>query len=312
LAPAADAAKSAAHLGVEALMTAFLQQIVSGIATGAIYASLALALVLIYRAMDVANFAQGEMATFSTFISYSLIEYLHLDFWVAFVITVLLSFALAVVIERLLVRPFEGQSVLTLVIVTLGLFTIINGVTGLIWGYVFKSYRGAFPTEPVVFGGLYINVQDLGILGVVLVMLVLLYLFFSRTKAGLAMRAASLYPDSSRLLGVRVGWMLALGWGLAAAVGAVSGMLVAPIIYLDPNMMQSILLFAFVAAVLGGIESPLGAVVGGILVGVVMALVGTYIPGGQDLRLAFGLIVIVIVLLVRPAGLFGRAAVRRV
>jgi branched-chain amino acid transport system permease protein len=312
LAPAADAAKYAAHLGVEALMTAFLQQIVSGIATGAIYASLALALVLIYRAMDVANFAQGEMATFSTFISYSLIEYLHLDFWVAFVITVLLSFALAVVIERLLVRPFEGQSVLTLVIVTLGLFTIINGVTGLIWGYVFKSYRGAFPTEPVVFGGLYINVQDLGILGVVLVMLVLLYLFFSRTKAGLAMRAASLYPDSSRLLGVRVGWMLALGWGLAAAVGAVSGMLVAPIIYLDPNMMQSILLFAFVAAVLGGIESPLGAVVGGILVGVVMALVGTYIPGGQDLRLAFGLIVIVIVLLVRPAGLFGRAAVRRV
>lgn len=293
-------------------MTAFLQQIVSGIATGGIYASLALALVLIYRAMDVANFAQGEMATFSTFISYSLIEYLHLDFWVAFVITVLVSFALGVVIERLLVRPFEGQPVLTLVIVTLGLFTIINGVTGLIWGYVFKSYRGAFPTEPVVFGGLYVNVQDLGILSVVLVMLLVLYLFFSRTKAGLAMRAASLYPDSSRLLGVRVGWMLALGWGLAAAVGAVSGMLVAPVIYLDPNMMQSILLFAFVAAVLGGIESPLGAVVGGIVIGIVMALVGTYIPGGQDLRLAFGLVVIVIVLLVRPAGLFGRAAVRRV
>jgi branched-chain amino acid transport system permease protein len=293
-------------------MTAFLQQIVSGIATGAIYASLALALVLIYRAMDVANFAQGEMATFSTFISYSLIEYLHLDFWVAFVITVFVSFALGVVIERLMVRPFEGQPVLTLVIVTLGLFTIINGVTGLIWGYVFKSYRGAFPTEPVVFGGLYLNIQDLGILAVVLVVLLILYLFFSRTKAGLAMRAASLYPESSRLLGVRVSWMLALGWGLASAVGAVSGMLVAPIIFLDPNMMQSILLFAFVAAVLGGIESPLGAVVGGLLVGVVMALVGTYIPGGQDLRLAFGLIVIVLVLLVRPAGLFGRAAVRRV
>lgn len=293
-------------------MTAFVQQIVSGIATGAIYASLALALVLIYRAMDVANFAQGEMATFSTFISYSLIEYFHIDFWIAFVITVLLSFALGVVIERLVVKPFEGQPVLTLVIVTLGLFTIINGLTGLIWGYVFKSYRGAFPTEPVVFGGLYINVQDLGILGVVLVMLLVLYLFFSRTKAGLAMRAASLYPDSSRLLGVRVGWMLALGWGLAAAVGAVSGMLVAPVIFLDPNMMQSILLFAFAAAVLGGIESPLGAVVGGLAIGVVMALVGTYIPGGQDLRLAFGLIVIVIVILVRPAGLFGRVTVRRV
>src|SRR5579859_6908100 len=293
-------------------MTAFLQQIVSGIATGAIYASLALALVLIYRAMDVANFAQGEMATFSTFISYSLIEYLHLDFWIAFVITVLLSFGLGILIERIVVRPFEGKPVLTLVIVTLALFTIINGLTGLIWGYIFKSYAGAFPTVPVVFGGLYLNVQDVGILGVVLVTLALIYLFFSRTKAGLAMRAASLYPDSSRLLGVRVGWMLALGWGLAASVGAVSGMLVAPIIFLDPNMMQSILLFAFAAAVLGGIESPLGAVVGGLAFGVLMALVGTYIPGGQDLRLAFGLVVIVIVLLVRPSGLFGRAAVRRV
>jgi branched-chain amino acid transport system permease protein len=293
-------------------MTAFLQQVVSGIATGCIYASLALALVLIYRAMDLANFAQGEMATFSTFISYSLIEYGHLDFWTAFVITILLSFALGVGIERLVIRPFEGTPVLTLLIVTLGLFTVINGVMGLVWGYVFKSYRGGFPSEPVVFGGLYINVQDIGVLGVVLVMLLLLYLFFSRTKAGLAMRAASLYPDSSRLLGVRVGWMLALGWGLASAVGAVSGMLVAPIIFLDPNMMQAILLFAFAAAVLGGIESPVGAVVGGITIGVLMALLGTYVPGGQDLRLAFGLVVIVVVLLVRPAGLFGRATVRRV
>ena len=293
-------------------MLAFVQQVISGIATGCIYASLALALVLIYRAIGVANFAQGEMATFSTFISYSLIEYAHLNFWTAFVITVVLSFGLGVAIERVLIRPFEGAPVLTLLIVTLGLFTAINGITGLIWGYVFKSYRGAFPSEPVQFGGLYINVQDIGVLGVVLVMLLLLYLFFARTRAGLAMRAASLYPESSRLLGVRVGWMLALGWGLAAAVGAVSGMMVAPVIYLDPNMMQSILLFAFAAAVLGGIESPVGAVVGGLLIGVVMALTGTYIPGGQDLRLAFGLIVIVVVLLVRPAGLFGRAVVRRV
>jgi branched-chain amino acid transport system permease protein len=293
-------------------MLAFIQQVVSGIATGCIYASLALALVLIYRAIGVANFAQGEMATFSTFISYSLIEYAHLNFWTAFVITIVISFGLGVAIERVLIRPFERAPVLTLLIVTLGLFTAINGITGLIWGYVFKTYRGAFPSEPVQFSGLYINVQDIGVLGVVLVMLLLLYLFFARTRAGLAMRAASLYPESSRLLGVRVGWMLALGWGLAAAVGAVSGMMVAPVIYLDPNMMQSILLFAFAAAVLGGIESPVGAVVGGLVIGVVMALTGTYIPGGQDLRLAFGLIVIVVVLLVRPAGLFGRTVVRRV
>src|ERR1700694_5186589 len=204
-------------------MTAFLQQVISGIATGCIYASLALALVLIYRAMDLANFAQGEMATFSTFISYSLIEYWHVDFWPAFVIPSVLAFALGIGIQRLVIRPFEGRPVLTLLIVTLGLFTMFNGITGQIWGYVFKTYRGGFPSEPVIFGGLYINVQDIGVLGVVLVMLLLLYLFFSRTKAGLAMRAASLYPDSSRLLGVRVGWMLTLGSGPAAAGGAGSG-----------------------------------------------------------------------------------------
>src|SRR3982074_1142808 len=134
-------------------MTAFLQQVISGVATGCIYASLALALVLIYRAMDVANFAQGEMATFSTFLSYSLIEYAHLDFWIAFALTIVISFGLGVAIERVVIRPFEGKPVLTLLIVTLGLFTAFNGVTGLIWGYVFKSYRGGFPSEPVVFGG---------------------------------------------------------------------------------------------------------------------------------------------------------------
>ena len=289
-----------------------IQQIVSGIAFGGVYASLALALVLIYRAMDVANFAQGEMAMFSTFIAYTLLIAFHLPYFVVFPLTVAIAFAGGVLIERVIVRPFEGKPVLTLVIVTIALFFTINGLAGLIWGYILKDFPSPFPVEPIVFAGVYIGQQDLGVLAVVLVMLAIVFAFFRYTKIGLGMRAAALYPESSQLVGVRVSWMLALGWGLAAAVGAAAGMMIAPITFLDPNFMQSILLFAFAGAVLGGIESPLGAVIGGLLVGVLLALVGTYLPAGQNLRIPFALVVIVAVLLIRPAGLIGRATVKRV
>ena len=309
--------------------TAFLQQIVAGVADGAVYASLALALVLIYRAMDVANFAQGEMAMFSTFLAYALfggdfgllgaklgLNGLHLAFpgafWVAFGIAVVASFAAGVVIERVLIRPFENAPLLTLVIVTLGLFFIVNGLAGFNWGYVFKTFCCPFPQNSVQFGGVYIGIQDVGIIGVTLVVLIAMAVFFQFTKLGLAMRAAALYPESSRLLGVRTSWMLAIGWGLSAAVGAVSGIMIAPVVFLDPNMMQSVLLFAFAAAVVGGIESPVGAVVGGILIGVVLALVGTYVKGGENLRTPFALLIIVLVLMLRPSGLFGHADSRRV
>jgi branched-chain amino acid transport system permease protein len=288
------------------------QQIVFGIATGSIYASLALALVLIYRAMEAINFAQGEMATFSTFIAWTLMANFHLSFWVAFPLVVVLSFVGGVALERVVIRPVERAPILTTILVTLGLFSIFNGLTGLIWTSVIRTFPSPFPVTPISLGGVAIGFQDLGLIGVSLVLLLFIYLFFSRTKLGLMMRAASLYPQSSRLVGVRVGWMLALGWGLSAAVGAVSGMMVAPVLSLDPNLMQSVLLFAFTAAVLGGIENPLGAVIGGIVVGVLLALVGTYIPHAEDLRLVFGFIVIVLVLLFRPAGLIGRAHVTRV
>jgi branched-chain amino acid transport system permease protein len=290
----------------------FSQQVVSGIASGAIYASLALALVLIYRAMDVANFAQGEMAMFATFVAYSLITQLHLPYLVAFLLTILIAFAGGVLVERGVVRPFEGAPVLTLVIVTLALFSIFNGLAGLIWGYVFKTLESPFPARSIQFQGVFIGIQDLGVIGVTLAVLIVVFVFFRYTRLGLAMRAAALYPESSRLLGVRTSRMLAIGWGLAAAVGAVSGMMIAPIVFLDPNMMQPVLLFAFAAAVLGGIESPLGAVVGGVLVGVLLALVGTYLPGGQNLRIPFGLVLIVAVLLLRPEGILGRRQARRV
>jgi branched-chain amino acid transport system permease protein len=289
-----------------------IQQVVSGIAAGGVYASLALALVLIYRAMDVANFAQGEMAMFSTFIAYTLITAVHLPYAVVFPLTILIAFAGGVLIERVMIRPFEGKPILTLVIVTLALFFLTNGLAGQVWGYILQDFPSPFSAEPIRFAGIYIGQQDLGILGLCLVILTLVYLFFRFTKVGLAMRAAALYPESSKLVGVRVSWMLALGWGLAAAIGSAAGMMIAPITFLDPNFMQPILLFAFASAVLGGIESPLGAVLGGLLVGVLLALVGTYLPAGQNLRIPFALVVIVAVLLIRPAGLIGRAAVKRV
>ena len=290
----------------------FVQQVVSGIAAGGVYASLALALVLIYRAMDVANFAQGEMAMFSTFVAYTMITSFHLPFAVVFPLTIVISFAGGVVIERVMIRPFEGKPILTLVIVTLALFNLTNGLAGLVFGYILKDFPSPFSASPIILGGIYIGQQDLGILAFCLVILSIVYVFFRFTKVGLAMRAAALYPESSKLVGVRVSWMLALGWGLAAAIGATAGMMIAPITFLDPNFMQPILLFAFAAAVLGGIESPLGAVLGGLLVGVLLALVGTYLPAGQNLRIPFALVVIVAVLLIRPAGLIGRAAVKRV
>ena len=197
-------------------------------------------------------------------------------------------------------------------IVTLGLFSIVNGLAGFNWGYVFKTFCCPFPQNSVNFGGLYVGVQDIGILAVTVVVLAAMAAFFRYTKLGLAMRAAALYPESSRLMGVRTSWMLAIGWGLSAAVGAVSGILIAPVVFLDPNMMQSVLLFAFAAAVLGGIESPLGSVIGGLVIGVLLAVLGTYIPGGENLRTPLALIVIVLVLMVRPAGLLGRAEARRV
>lgn len=293
-------------------MAEFAQQVVSGLASGGIYAGLALALVLIYRATRVINFAQGEMATLTTFVAWTLYHH-GFSYWQMFVVTLLIAFVGGVALERIVIRPVENAPVLTTVIVTLGLLILLNGLTGWIWTSAVKTFPSAFPTRPIHVAGVAFSIQDLGIIGVSLAAVFVLYLFFQFTKLGLALRAAALNPEASRLLGVRVTWMLALGWGLAAVLGAISGMMVAPIVFLEPNMMQGVLLYAFAAAVLGGLESPIGAVVGGLLLGVILNLTGRYIEfvGGQ-LRLAVGLAIILIVLLVRPTGLFGRVVARRV
>ena len=292
--------------------TEFAQQIAAGVREGSIYAGLALALVIIYRSSRVINFAQGEMATFATFICWSLMNQ-GLSFWAAFPIVLAISFAGGLAIETTLIRPIANAPVLTIVIVTLGLALLLNGLMSLIWGGGNRQFPGPFSTRTIDVGGVPISVQDIGIVVVSVVLVAILGLFFRYTKLGLALRAAALNPDSSRLVGVRVGWMLALGWGIAAVLGAVAGMMIAPVVFLDPNMMQTVLLYAFAAAVLGGLDSPVGAVVGGLLLGVTITLLGRYVGFvGSTLRLPAALLLILVVLLVRPSGLFGRVAVRRV
>jgi branched-chain amino acid transport system permease protein len=293
-------------------MDIFVQQVVSGLATGGIYASLALALVMIYQATDVVNFAQGEMAMFSTYICWTLLQ-AGLPYWIAFVATLAIAFLGGLLIERVVIRPVENAPILTIVIVTLGLVFILNSVAGWVYSYIQKPFPSPFPSEPIKFGQIVLGAHDLGAIGVTLVVLLLLFLFFRYTTLGLAMRAAAQNPASSRLCGIRVGWMLALGWGLAATFGAVAGIMIAPNIFLDPNMMTGIQIYAFAAATVGGFTSPVGAVVGGFIVGVTENLVGTYVSFiGTELKLTVALAMIIIVLLVKPSGLFGRSIVRRV
>ena len=293
-------------------MDVFLQQVLSGLATGGIYASLALALVMIYQATDVVNFAQGEMAMFATYLAWSMLN-AGMSYWLAFVATLVIAFVAGVAIQRIIIRPVETAPILTIVIVTLGLLVILNSVAGWIWTYLQKPFPSPFPREPIRLGGIVFGAHDVGEIAVTLVMLALLFAFFRFTPLGLAMRAAAQNPVSSRLAGIRVGWMLALGWGLAAVFGAVAGLMVAPVLTLDPNMMGGIQIYAFAAATLGGFGSPVGAVVGGFIVGITENLVGTYVKFiGTELKLTVALAMIIIVLLVRPSGLFGRAVVRRV
>jgi branched-chain amino acid transport system permease protein len=289
-------------------MHQLLQQVFSGLAAGAIYASVALALVMIYRATDLVNFAQGEMAMFSTYIAWTLTN-AGVPFWAAYLITLIVSFAGGMIIERVIIRPVENAPVLAAVVVTIALLLILNATAGWIYSYTVQDFPSPFPDRPV-FGAL-MTTRDLGVIAVTLIMLALLFAFFRFTATGLAMRAAAQNPQSARLCGIRVGWMLAIGWGLAAAIGATAGIMVAPVLFLDPNMMSGVLIYAFAGALLGGITSPVGAVVGGLLVGVTENLVGTYLIASQlKLTVAFALIILVLVF--KPNGLFGTAIVRRV
>jgi branched-chain amino acid transport system permease protein len=290
------------------MLEGVIHQVMSGIATGGIYASVALALVMIYQATHHVNFAQGEMATFSTYIALTFIN-LGFSYWIAFFAAVIVSFAIGVAIERILMRPMMNAPVLASVGVFVGLLLIVNSLSGWFFDYTIKQFPTPFPDRPMLGG--YLSGHELGATAITLIVLISVWLFFRFTRLGLAMRAAAFNPVSSRLVGVRVGWMLALGWGLAAAIGAVAGCMVAPIVFLDPNMMSGILLYAFAGALLGGIDSPLGAVLGGFAVGVIENLGGAYVVG-TELKLTLALVIIVAVLTVKPSGIMGRRVYSRV
>ncbi len=290
-------------------MDPFLHQVLAGLATGGIYASVALALVMIYQATHHINFAQGEMAMFSTYLAWAMIE-AGFPYWVAFFLTVIFAFIIGAAIERFIVRHVDSNSILSVVVVFIGLLVIINSMAGWIFSHTIKSFPSPFPKE-ALFGNTWISSHDLGATGVTLVVLLILFVFFRFTSLGLAMRAAAQNPVSSRLVGIRVGWMLALGWGLAGAVGSIAGMMVAPIVFLDPNMMSGILLYAFAGALVGGIDNPLGAVIGGFIVGVLENVLGAFVIG-NELKLTVALVLIIGVLTVKPSGLMGKVHVTRV
>ena len=295
-------------------MEIFLQQFISGIASGSLFAILALAIVLIYRSTGTVNFAQGQMAMFTTFIAWSALG-TGMGFWPAFMLTLLAAVVMGAVVENLIMRRVEGTSELNNLIVALGLFLVFDGLAFYIWGPLPRGFGpfSVFSGGPSCAGDVCIGRLSLGILATAVIIMLMLYLLFQRTRFGLALRATSMNRLASRLVGISVGRMLSTGWALGTAVGAVAGILTAQNLGLDTQTMFSVLLFALSAAVLGGLDSPVGAVVGGLAIGVAKNMAGTYVPssvGGTDLTIAFALIVLV--LMVRPTGIFGRQTQRRV
>jgi len=288
-------------------MDAFLHQLLAGLANGGIYAALGLALVMIFQATHLINFAQGEQAMFSAYIALILIR-AGVPYWGAFVIALVAAFVIGVAIERIVLRPFVRAPVLTVVVVFLGILFIINSLAGWLFTYSVQAFPSPFPTG---LGNRYLSGHEIGMLIVTLGTLAAVFAFFRFTTLGLAMRAAAQNPEASRLVGIRVGWMLAFGWGLAGAIGAIAAIMAAPIVYIEPNMMAGTLLYGFAAALLGGINNPWGAVIGGFIVGVIENIAGAYIVG-TELKLSVALVIIVVVLVTRPAGLFGRSIVTRV
>jgi branched-chain amino acid transport system permease protein len=289
----------------------FIETLIDGIATGSIYGALALALVLIYRSTGIVNFAQGEMAMFSTFGAWALTE-AGLPVGLAVLVTLVASLLGGMLIERALIRPVEGSPELTLVTVTLGMFIGINGLARWIWGSQNRGFPSMFGDGNVTVGGVSTSLESLGLVAVLLGVVGVLWLIFQKTKLGLAMRAAAVNPAASRLVGIPVGRMLMIGWGLAAVCGALAGVLVAPRLFLDPGLMGPVIIYSFAAATLGGFDSPFGAVLGGWIIGVAEALAGGYVDFiGQDLKILVPLAVILSVLLVRPHGLFGSPEVAR-
>ena len=294
-------------------MDLFFQRIVDGIADGTIYGAVALALVLIYRSTGLINFAQGEMAMFATFIIWWFVrpDRLGMPIGLALVCGAIFGFFMGAFVERVIMRPFESRDHLSQAMVTMGLFLGLNSLAAYLFSVEPQRLPSLFPSGGVHIGDVSIGWDVLGLIGVVLGLSLLLRLMFTYTRVGLAMRAATSNSVSAQLHGINVKRTLMIGWGLAGAVGAIAGGLLAPALFVSPTMMQAVLLYAFAAAVVGGLDSTFGAIVGGIVVGVTQHLAGGYLVG-NELQLSSALALILLVLLIRPQGLFGRVRVERV
>jgi branched-chain amino acid transport system permease protein len=290
----------------------FIQLVIEGLSTGSIYAALALAIVLVNRATGIINFAQGSMAVLSTFAAYALVQ-AGVPLPVAALIAIAIGFVLGATVERVIVRPFEGGDPDTTVVVTIGLFVTFTGVAAIFFGYEPRQFPSFVGSTTFNLGGVFVDARAiLNIVVLVLVMVVLQFVFRA-TKLGLAMRAVADNPQSAALSGLPVSRLLMIGWGLAAALGAVAGILVAPQLFVSPVMLDFVLVYALAAAILGGLDSPLGAVVAAWIIGVVENLAAAYIDIiGNDLKIAVPLILMIVILIVRPQGLFGRKVVVRV
>ncbi|HLH58176.1 MAG TPA: branched-chain amino acid ABC transporter permease [Streptosporangiaceae bacterium] len=292
-------------------MQEFLEFTLGGIGVGMVYAAVALSLVLIWRGTRVLNYSQGGMAMFTTYVAWLVIRGTG-NYWLGFAAALAAGLVLGAVLERAVIRPTMGRSPLNAVIVTIGLLILLEGLAGIIYGGQYRSFPPAFSLHGLRAGGVSLGISpnDLFIAGAVLAAALILALVFRYTSVGLRLRATAFSPGVARLLGIRIGRVLTLGWALAGLFGALAGVLVTPSTFLYPNSMDSIFVLGFTAAVIGGLESPVGAVVGGLLLGVVLSYAGGYL--GNDLVLVYGLVVLALVLMVKPSGLFGSARTRRV
>ena len=284
-------------------------QVLSGLATGCVYALIALGFVLIFKATDVVNFAQGEFVMISGFISYTLLIKLGLAYWLVFLVTIVLSGAMGVILERIVVRPIMDAPIFSIVIATIGASTVMRSSAGIVYGYDVLPLPTILSKDPIRLGVLNFTAMDLGVIGVSLVIMLILYMFFTLTKTGTAMRATAQSQTAARLMGVSVPRIFSLTWAISAAVGGVAGVLIAPIIYLDPNL-GFIGVKAFAGAILGGFGSIPGAIVGGMLLGVIENLSGYFFNAG--IKQVSTYVLLILVLVVRPIGLFGTAPVRKV
>jgi branched-chain amino acid transport system permease protein len=292
-------------------MQRFVDLTLNGIANGAIYAAVALSLVLIWRATRILNFAQAGMLMFTTFVAWAAID-AGASYWTGFAIALLCGLVLGALVERVIIRPVEGAPPLNAIIVTLGVLVLLQAVAGMIWGGNPRSFPPAFSIEGYEVGGhaVLFSPFDLFTVLVVGALMAAVILLFTRTSLGLRMRAAAFAPEVARLVGVRVGRIFTVGWALASVAGSLAGVLVAPAVFVAPNTFDSVLVFGFTAAVIGGLESPVGALVGGIVLGLALSYVSGY--WGAELVTLGALVILIAVLMVRPSGLFTRAQARRV